>query len=212
MALVAICGFRRNLGTRKSLSFVRFHDSPSIGVVMLMVAPDSCSCRRCSFEIEKGEHISWAGGPYHLACTPLSRDWDAAKAANFYRQSPIKEPKRKPWSNGDFVIVAVVAAIPVLVLLIAMLPGHPYDYFVFLRWVVFIAALGFVVQFHSQQLVRWMYGFGFIVFLYNPIFPVHLTRAIWFVLNAATIAAFVAGLAILVMNERRYRKTHALSE
>lgn len=173
---------------------------------MLMVAPDSCSCRRCSVEIAKGEHISWAGGPYHLACTPVQQDWEAAKAANFYRQVPAQDAKRKPWSKGDLATVALIAAIPVVVLLWAMLPGHPYSYFIFLRWVVCAAALLFVVLFHSHALVRWMYGFGFIALLYNPIFPVHLTRTIWLVLNVATIVAFAVGLAVLVSNDRHIAK------
>jgi hypothetical protein len=119
---------------------------------------------------------------------------------------PAQDAKRKPWSKGDLATVALIAAIPVVVLLWAMLPGHPYSYFIFLRWVVCAAALLFVVLFHSHALVRWMYGFGFIALLYNPIFPVHLTRTIWLVLNVATIVAFAVGLAVLVSNDRHIAK------
>lgn len=163
---------------------------------MLMVAPDSCSCRKCGVRIEKGEHISWANGPYHLACTPNSDDWNAAKAAHFFRPSATQDSKAKPWSWGNLSVAALITIIPVIVLLVALAPGHPYRYFIVLRWVVCAGALLFVAMFHSHQLHRWMYGFGFIAFLYNPIIRVHLTRDIWMVLNMLTIAAFVAGFVL----------------
>lgn len=168
---------------------------------MLMVAHDSCSCRKCSVHIEKGEHISWADGPYHLACTPIPKDWDTAKAANFYKTGPASGPKR--WSWGDFAAAGLMTVIPVIVLLIALAPGHPYSYFIFLRWVVCACALLFVGMFHGHHLHPWMYGFGFVALLYNPIIRVHLTRDIWATLNVLTIAAFLAGFVMLWIRSRR---------
>ena len=173
---------------------------------MLMVAPDSCSCRKCSVHIAKGEHISWAGGPYHLACTPIPEDWDTAKAANFYKAMPASDSKTKPWAWGDFVAAGLMTVIPVVVLLIALAPGHPYSYFIFLRWVVCAGALLFVAMFHGHQFYRCMYGFGFIALLYNPIIRVHLTRDVWAILNVLTIAAFVTGFVVLWMSSRRAAK------
>jgi hypothetical protein len=173
---------------------------------MLMVAPDSCSCRKCSVHIAKGERISWAGGPYHLACTPVPADWDTAKAANFYKAAPAGDPKTKPWSRGDMAAAGLMTVIPVIVLLIALAPGHPYGYFIFLRWVVCAGAILFVAMFHGHQLHRWLYGFGFIALLYNPFIRVHLTRDIWAVVNLLTIAAFMAGFVVLWIRSRRAAK------
>jgi hypothetical protein len=174
---------------------------------MLTVAPDSCSCRKCSVQIAKGEHISWAGGPYHLACTPVPDDWNAAQAANFFKPVPSSNGKAKAWSWSDFAAAGLMTIIPVIVLLIALAPGHPYGYFIFLRWVVCAGALLFVAVFHGHHLHRWMYGFGFIAILYNPIIRIHLTRDIWLLLNVLTVLAFLSAFGVLWLNSRRAAKS-----
>lgn len=173
---------------------------------MLMIASDSCGCRGCGLRINKGEKMSWAtGGPYHLACTPLSEDWTAIEALNHSEQPP-SDSKRKPWAKSDMVLIAVVATAPILVILIAMLPGHPYAYFVFLRWVVCPAVGILAMLFLANDLARWAFGFFFIALLYNPILPVHLTRSIWIILNIATIVAIAAGTGRLAINEYQLRR------
>ena len=173
---------------------------------MLTIATESSTCRQCGVEIEKGEHISWANGPYHLACTPIPLDWENAKASNFFRQPPSDEPKGKTWSKSDFIAVLLATVVAVFVLILAMLPGNTYGYFIFLRWVVCAVLILFILLFLNRDLISWAYGFGFLAVLYNPILRVHLTRDIWVVLNIATIIAFLVGFSILWACERRVAK------
>jgi len=112
----------------------------------------------------------------------------------------------KSMSWADFAVTVLVTIVPVLVLLLALAPGHPYGYFIFLRWVVCVAALIFLPMFHGHQLYGWMYAFGFIALLYNPIFRVHLTRDIWMVLNVVTIVVFAAGFVVIWTRSRRTAK------
>lgn len=123
------------------------------------------------------------------------------------RHSHTEDSKGKRWSRGDFATAALMTVIPVIVLLVALLPGHAYSYFIFLRVIVCACALMFVAMFHGALIHPWMYGFGFIVLLYNPIIRVHLTRDIWAVLNMLTIAAFVAGFVVLWLRSRRAAKS-----
>jgi len=55
----------------------------------------------------------------------------------------------------------------------------PYAYYVLLRWVIFISASIVAYSFYKSKFPAWVLTFGGIAFLFNPIYPVYLTREIW---------------------------------
>lgn len=72
----------------------------------------------------------------------------------------------------------------------ALLPW-PYGYFVLLRWVV-CGVCGWTAYSAAQsQKVGWAWALGLIAVMFNPIFPVYLTRAAW------TLIDIVAGVVLL---------------
>jgi uncharacterized membrane protein len=81
-----------------------------------------------------------------------------------------------------------------VLLLWALNPDNPYAYYILLRWVCcgvfsFLAFKAFDLK---MQGLTWILGFTALV--YNPIFRVHLTRAIWSAVNIATIIIAVASI------------------
>lgn len=76
-------------------------------------------------------------------------------------------------------------------LLWALVPGNPYAYYVLLRWVV-CPCFGYAA-FHAYEKdkSRWVWVLGILAVFFNPLFPLHLNREMWFVIDlvAAGIAA-----------------------
>jgi len=83
-----------------------------------------------------------------------------------------------------------VWAIPAAMLIIALAP-LPYGYYTLLRIVVCGAAAFLAWQTYTLegQITGWVVLLGLIAALFNPIFPVHLTRDIWRIIDP-----FCAGL------------------
>ena len=88
-------------------------------------------------------------------------------------------------------MLRVAWIVPVVILLGAFIPGLPYGYFTFLRFVV-CGTSGFLAwrQYEQDDMTFWVYMFGFVALLFNPIFPVYLSREIWVVIDACTAAMF----------------------
>jgi len=89
-----------------------------------------------------------------------------------------------------------------VMLLWALNPANPYGYYTLLRWVCcgvfgFLAFQAFTLK---KQGLTWVLGITALV--YNPIFPVHLTRAIWSAANIATIIIAVASIIYLKKGEK----------
>jgi hypothetical protein len=84
-------------------------------------------------------------------------------------------------------------------------PGNPYGYFVFLRVVVCFGAIVFAAICSGYKRENLLVLFGAIAALYNPFFPVHLTRGAWLLFNAVTIVLFVYGLFFWLVAVRKAR-------
>lgn len=87
----------------------------------------------------------------------------------------------------------------------AMYPGNPYGYYVFLRIVCFIVLgyLGWVAMQTGKHGWSWVFIAGSI--LYNPIFPIHLNRLIWAVINVLTLIVLAASATQLSRNPSQTR-------
>jgi hypothetical protein len=80
-------------------------------------------------------------------------------------------------------------------MLLAALGDWPYGYFQLLRFVV-CGAGAYVawVSYHSRY--AWAaWPFGFVAILFNPLAPVHLSRATWQPVDLACAALFLLAAA-----------------
>lgn len=83
--------------------------------------------------------------------------------------------------------------LPAAVLLVAILP-LPYVYYIGMRWIVaaaaaFLAWKEYTLNDNAPNSYVW--AFGFIALLFNPLIPVHLFKLLWIIINVATAAIFV---------------------
>lgn len=78
-------------------------------------------------------------------------------------------------------------------LLWALVPYNPYGYYSVMRWIVCATFIYLAVKSHEQQQQTWVWAWGVVAGIYNPIFPVHATREFWSLVNIATIALVAFG-------------------
>jgi hypothetical protein len=89
--------------------------------------------------------------------------------------------------------------VPVLV---AMIPVMPYGYYPVMRWIVCPASLGMFVCLRDRRIGDWSWAWVVIAGIYNPIFPVHASRGVWLVVNAATLVLVVVTMVAVARGRR----------
>lgn len=80
-------------------------------------------------------------------------------------------------------------------LLVALFDGLPYGYFTLLRFVV--CAVGAYVAYkiyESDNDSLWVWLFGGIAILFNPIIPIHLTREVWWIIDLIVGGVFLLSI------------------
>src|SRR6266851_4450565 len=69
----------------------------------------------------------------------------------------------------------------------ALYPSQSYSYYILLRWIACPLFVYLAARSAEQHLKLWVWLFGSLAVLYNPIFRVHGTRTLWTVANVATV-------------------------
>ena len=77
--------------------------------------------------------------------------------------------------NRLHLIPSLIAAL----LLLGALADWPYVYYQLLRWVVCGVAIFVAASAYGWQKLWATWLFGFIAVLFNPVAPIHLSRAAW---------------------------------
>jgi hypothetical protein len=84
-----------------------------------------------------------------------------------------------------------------IILLLAINPTWPYGYYILLRWAVFLASIIVAVGFYKSKITGWAFVFAAIAYLFNPIFPVYITRQIWTPIDLiCAVLFFIAGFSV----------------
>jgi len=88
-------------------------------------------------------------------------------------------------------------AVAAVALLLLCLGQWPYAFYTLMRFVVCGASAYMALESNRQHRAGWMWLLGAVALLFNPIFPVHMSRTDWryFDLGAAVVLA--AALAVL---------------
>jgi hypothetical protein len=75
---------------------------------------------------------------------------------------------------------------PIVIMVIGLLP-MPYGFYSLSRIVVCACSVYFAFQLFKKEDMTFVWVFGFLAVLYNPIIPVHLyDKEIWIVINIVT--------------------------
>src|SRR5262249_16298188 len=76
-------------------------------------------------------------------------------------------------------------------LVYAAIEKHPYSYYTLLRWICCPVFAYSAFAAHERDRMPWVWVFGVLALLYNPIFRVHLDRATWTGVNWFTVGAII---------------------
>ena len=90
-----------------------------------------------------------------------------------------------------------------IALAIALIPTMPYGYYPVMRWVVCGACAWTALDAHRRGLEAWVWCWGVLAGIYNPIVSIHSTREIWSVVNIASTGAAILYSFTISRNERR---------
>lgn len=77
-----------------------------------------------------------------------------------------------------------------ILLLIAIPNWLPYGFYIFLRCVISISSIFLAVEFNKKQNNGWLYTFGLIAILFNPIIPIYLDKSIWVLIDLVVVVLF----------------------
>jgi hypothetical protein len=90
----------------------------------------------------------------------------------------------------------LLSIICILSLLLGIL-SMPIEYYTYLRFIVFIGAIGYVLSESQKGVNAWVITFIVIGILFNPIFPVYLkSKGLWSFIDLVT--ALIFGAMILI--------------
>jgi hypothetical protein len=98
--------------------------------------------------------------------------------------------------NRPHTFPALIAAI---MLLVAIAP-LPYGYYQFMRWLVCGVAIYIAVCAYRWGKAWAIWIFSAVAVLFNPIFPIHLSREVWLPLDS--VGALLFGFSPLFLKKR----------
>jgi len=88
--------------------------------------------------------------------------------------------------------MAVIAKIAAAIMLFLALGGHPYSFFIALRWIVSIACVISAIDAGKKDKSGWAIFFGAVAILFNPILPIHMSRGTWLPIDV------IVGIILLI--------------
>jgi len=77
----------------------------------------------------------------------------------------------------------IAIIISVILLFLAMIEGLPYGFFTLLRLVVFGTTVYLSWLGYKSEKYIWIWIFGFIALVFNPLTPLHLGRDLWVIID-----------------------------
>lgn len=91
----------------------------------------------------------------------------------------------------------LIPALLVAVMLIVAVASLPYGYYQFLRWVTCVTAVYIAVMSYTWNKKWATWVFGAIAILFNPLFPIYLTKEIWRPIDIFAAILFIVGIFII---------------
>lgn len=101
--------------------------------------------------------------------------------------------------------IAILKMVPIILMAIAM-GKMPYGYYTLIRWIVCPVFVFLAIHCKKQKEIPWIWVFGVLAGLYNPIVPVHLGREIWVLANVVSVVLIVISFFIKRNEEHLCKK------
>lgn len=70
-----------------------------------------------------------------------------------------------------------------VLLLLAIPTWWPSDFYILLRWAIFISSIIVAYGFYKSKIMAWTFIFGAVAFLFNPIAPMYLGKSTWVIFD-----------------------------
>lgn len=86
-------------------------------------------------------------------------------------------------------------------LVFAGVEPHPYRFYTLLRWICCTVFAYSAFAAHERKRVPWVWVFGVLAALYNPILPVELDRSTWIIINLLTVGAILIAIGFFCASE-----------
>jgi len=90
----------------------------------------------------------------------------------------------------------LIPALASAVLLLVALGDHPYGYFTFLRWVVFMSACLVAWVAWESEVQPATFVFAAVAILFNPLVPVYLGKSTWAPIDVVCAVLFALSLSL----------------
>jgi len=104
----------------------------------------------------------------------------------------VKSLKQTDLMNRSVKNEGILLGACVVALVIAAFTRMPYFFYVLLRVLICTASAYFSAKRYKEHRTPWVWTFGAIALLFNPVFPVRMTRPDWQVINVVTAIFFTA--------------------
>ena len=100
---------------------------------------------------------------------------------------------------GLYVAWLIVAGL----LVYAAVERHPYSFYTLLRWICCPVFAYSAFAAYEKNRVLWVWVFGVLAALYNPLFRVHLDRSTWIGVNWFTVGVIVVAAIAFWMDKKK---------
>ena len=91
----------------------------------------------------------------------------------------------------------LIPALIIAVMLVVAIASLPYGYYQLLRWVTCAVAVFIAVMGYRWGKVWATWVFGLVAILFNPLWPIHLTREIWRPIDLVYAVLFITSVFVL---------------
>jgi hypothetical protein len=88
----------------------------------------------------------------------------------------------------------------------AAVERHPYSFYTLLRWICCPVFAYSAFAAYEKNRVLWVWVFGVLAALYNPIFRIHLDRSTWSGVNWFTVGAIMVTIVAFLVREIKATK------
>jgi len=102
-------------------------------------------------------------------------------------------------SVGLYIAWLVVAGL----LVFAAVERHPYSFYTLLRWICCPVFAYSAFAAHGKKRVPWVWVFGVLAALYNPVFRVELDRGTWIIVNWLTVGTILIAIGFFWASETK---------
>ena len=109
-------------------------------------------------------------------------------------------------TRSNIVGLCIAWLIAAVMLASAAVGRHPYSFYTLLRWICCPVFAYSAFAAHERDRVVWVWIFGVLAALYNPIFRVHLHRSTWIRVNWFTMAVIIVAIVAFLVRELKVTK------